>query len=174
MPSSRVSMECVSPSATKVRVRRSSCCTASRPMPRSTSSGQVWSLSWSPRDIGNCSRCTRPRASDKPTSIEAYVDDAVRRDVTALFDHLSLDGAVVVGYSMGADIALRSRPMTGECPSWSYRVGHRQRRPGARAKNGAKSFIAGLEADNPDDEASLLGEFKYSPRGSTEPRSLPS
>jgi pimeloyl-ACP methyl ester carboxylesterase len=45
--------------------------------------------------------------SDKPTDIEAYTGDAVRRDVTALFDALGLENALMIGYSVGGDIALR-------------------------------------------------------------------
>jgi pimeloyl-ACP methyl ester carboxylesterase len=45
--------------------------------------------------------------SDKPTSVEAYTGDAVRRDVTALFDALGLEDALMIGYSIGGDIALR-------------------------------------------------------------------
>jgi pimeloyl-ACP methyl ester carboxylesterase len=45
--------------------------------------------------------------SAKPHEPEAYADDALTRDVQALFDHLALDGVIVVGYSMGSGIALR-------------------------------------------------------------------
>jgi len=45
--------------------------------------------------------------SAKPHEPEAYADDALTRDVQALFDHLGLDGVIVVGYSMGSGIALR-------------------------------------------------------------------
>src|SRR6476620_6872999 len=45
--------------------------------------------------------------SAKPHEPEAYADDALTRDVQALFDELGLDGVTVVGYSMGSGIALR-------------------------------------------------------------------
>jgi len=44
--------------------------------------------------------------SSKPHEVEAYADDALTRDVRALFDHLGLDGVTVIGYSMGSGIAL--------------------------------------------------------------------
>jgi len=44
--------------------------------------------------------------SAKPHEPEAYADGALARDVQALFDHLDLDPVAVVGYSMGAGIAL--------------------------------------------------------------------
>jgi pimeloyl-ACP methyl ester carboxylesterase len=45
--------------------------------------------------------------SARPIDVEAYLDDAMKQDVAALFDHLGLDDVVLVGYSMGADLALR-------------------------------------------------------------------
>ena len=45
--------------------------------------------------------------SAKPHESEAYADDALTRDVQALFDHLGLDRITVIGYSMGSGIALR-------------------------------------------------------------------
>lgn len=45
--------------------------------------------------------------SDKPTDPSAYENDAMVRDVAALFDELHLQTADVVGYSMGAFTALR-------------------------------------------------------------------
>src|SRR5262249_5306402 len=38
---------------------------------------------------------------------ERFADDAMRRDVSALLDHLDVDEAVVVGYSMSAFTTLR-------------------------------------------------------------------
>jgi len=38
---------------------------------------------------------------------ERFADDAMRRDVSALLDHLAVDEAVVVGYSMSAFTTLR-------------------------------------------------------------------
>ena len=48
--------------------------------------------------------------SAKPTEPEAYADDALRRDVVALLDHLGIAECTVVGYSMGAHTALRLAP----------------------------------------------------------------
>ncbi len=45
--------------------------------------------------------------SEKPHEPEAYADEAMTRDAQALLDHLDLDRAHVVGYSMGATTALR-------------------------------------------------------------------
>ncbi|MFA5882529.1 MAG: alpha/beta hydrolase [Acidimicrobiia bacterium] len=45
--------------------------------------------------------------SAKPHDPAAYADDALTRDVRALLDHLGLDSVAVVGYSMGAGVALR-------------------------------------------------------------------
>lgn len=44
--------------------------------------------------------------STKPHEAAAYADAALARDVQALLDHLRLDRVVVVGYSMGAGVAL--------------------------------------------------------------------
>ena len=46
-------------------------------------------------------------ASDKPREKGAYANSAMARDVIALIQHLSLDSADVIGFSMGAGIALR-------------------------------------------------------------------
>ncbi len=43
--------------------------------------------------------------SSKPPEPEAYADDAMKRDVVALLDHLGLDDVLLVGYSMGAHLA---------------------------------------------------------------------
>lgn len=45
--------------------------------------------------------------SSKPYEPAAYENDAMARDVIALFDHLGLSSADVVGYSMGAGNAMR-------------------------------------------------------------------
>lgn len=45
-------------------------------------------------------------ASDKPHDPEAYGGDTMARDVSALIDHLGLDTVHVVGYSMGAWVAV--------------------------------------------------------------------
>jgi len=45
--------------------------------------------------------------SDKPHEVAAYQNQAMVKDVRALFDHLGLNHADVVGYSMGAGTAVR-------------------------------------------------------------------
>src|SRR5207249_41 len=45
--------------------------------------------------------------SEKCYDPAAYANDAMFRDVGALFDHLGLESADVLGYSMGAATALR-------------------------------------------------------------------
>lgn len=44
--------------------------------------------------------------SAKPHGLDAYAHGALTRDVQALFDHCRLDRVALVGYSMGAGIAL--------------------------------------------------------------------
>jgi pimeloyl-ACP methyl ester carboxylesterase len=46
-------------------------------------------------------------SSGKPHDSAAYSNDAMVRDVVALFDHLGLEEANVAGYSMGAGVAMR-------------------------------------------------------------------
>jgi pimeloyl-ACP methyl ester carboxylesterase len=46
-------------------------------------------------------------ASDKPRDPAAYANSAMARDVDALITHLDLDSVDVLGYSMGAGVALR-------------------------------------------------------------------
>jgi pimeloyl-ACP methyl ester carboxylesterase len=46
-------------------------------------------------------------ASDKPREVAAYADSALARDVLALIEHLRLDAADVIGFSMGAGTTTR-------------------------------------------------------------------
>ncbi len=46
--------------------------------------------------------------SDKPHDAVAYADDAMSKDVSALLDQLNASRVVLVGYSMGANVALRT------------------------------------------------------------------
>jgi pimeloyl-ACP methyl ester carboxylesterase len=46
-------------------------------------------------------------ASDKPREVAAYADSALARDVLALIEHLRLDAADVIGFSMGAGTTAR-------------------------------------------------------------------
>src|SRR6478736_2949299 len=54
--------------------------------------------------------------SEKPHEPEAYADGAMTRDARALLDHLELERAHVVGYSMGASTAL-ARASTTSSPA---------------------------------------------------------
>jgi pimeloyl-ACP methyl ester carboxylesterase len=45
--------------------------------------------------------------SEKCYDPDAYKDEAMAKDVVALFDHLGLESADVVGYSMGSATAIR-------------------------------------------------------------------
>ncbi|HEV2852676.1 MAG TPA: alpha/beta hydrolase [Thermoanaerobaculia bacterium] len=46
-------------------------------------------------------------SSDKPREVSAYAGSAMARDVVALIDHLGLEAADVIGFSMGAGTAGR-------------------------------------------------------------------
>lgn len=46
-------------------------------------------------------------ASDKPREVAAYADSALARDVLGLIEHLRLDAADVIGFSMGAGTTAR-------------------------------------------------------------------
>jgi pimeloyl-ACP methyl ester carboxylesterase len=48
--------------------------------------------------------------SDKPYDIAAYADDRFAADVSAVLDHTSIEECALVGYSMGAFMALRTAP----------------------------------------------------------------
>jgi pimeloyl-ACP methyl ester carboxylesterase len=93
--------------------------------------------------------------SDKPREPAAYEDDAMVKDVVALLGHLDLEETDLVGYSMGADTALRFGAsdgrlrrlvlggIGGDPAKWgsaedAYRVAM------------AKRWLAGLEAPDPD------------------------
>ena len=95
--------------------------------------------------------------SSKPTEPEAYADDAMKRDVVALFDHLGLDDVLLVGYSMGAHLALRLAPSEPRVKAVVLLgIGE----SGTGGEDGADrrdALVAVLEADSPDDvdDASL-------------------
>jgi pimeloyl-ACP methyl ester carboxylesterase len=89
--------------------------------------------------------------SAKPTDPAAYADDAMRRDVEALLDHLALGDCAVVGYSMGAHTALRLAPDEPRIKALALLgIGD----PGDRSEEGAAgraTMLEALEADDPDD-----------------------
>jgi pimeloyl-ACP methyl ester carboxylesterase len=95
--------------------------------------------------------------SSKPTDPQAYADDAMKRDVVALFDHLGLDDVLLVGYSMGAHLTLRLAP---DEPRVKAVVLLGIGESGTGGEDGADrrdALVAVLEADSPDDvdDASL-------------------
>jgi pimeloyl-ACP methyl ester carboxylesterase len=95
--------------------------------------------------------------SSKPTDPQAYTDDAMKRDVVALFDHLGLDDVLLVGYSMGAHLALRLAPTDPRVKAVVLLgIGE----SGTGGEDGADrrdALVAVLEAESPDDvdDASL-------------------
>ena len=81
----------------------------------------------------------------------------MKRDVVALFDHLGLDDVLLVGYSMGAHLALRLAPDEPRVKAVVLLgIGER----GTGGEDGADrrdALVAVLEAESPDDvdDASL-------------------
>ena len=65
--------------------------------------------------------------SSKPTDPDAYADDAMKRDVIALFDHLGLENVLLVGYSMGAHARAPARA-AGAPGAGGRAAGHRRER----------------------------------------------
>ncbi len=95
--------------------------------------------------------------SSKPTDPDAYADDAMKRDVVALLDHLGLDRVVLVGYSMGAHLALRLAPDEARVKALVL-LGIGEGASGdERGPDRRDQLVAVLEADSPDDvdDASL-------------------
>src|SRR3954451_10219719 len=94
--------------------------------------------------------------SAKPTDPEAYADDAMKRDVVALFDHLGLDDVLLVGYSMGAHLALRLAP-TEPRVNAVVLLGIGEPGSGESGEGRRDALVAVLEAESPDDvdDASL-------------------
>jgi pimeloyl-ACP methyl ester carboxylesterase len=92
--------------------------------------------------------------SSKPTDPDAYADDAMKRDVIALLDHLGLDDVLLVGYSMGAHLALRLAP---EEPRVKAVVLLGIGETGTGGADRRDALVAVLEAESPDDvdDASL-------------------
>ena len=93
--------------------------------------------------------------SDKPHDPAAYENSAMSRDVAAFFDHLGLESADLVGYSMGAATAIRFAAgdrrvrklvlggIGGDPSTWGSAEVLAERK--ARAKR----IVAGLEAEDP-------------------------
>jgi pimeloyl-ACP methyl ester carboxylesterase len=94
--------------------------------------------------------------SSKPTDSEAYADDAMKRDVVALFDQLGLDDVVLVGYSMGAHLTLRLAPDEPRIKAVVL-LGIGEHGTGETGEGRRDALVAVLEAESPDDvdDASL-------------------
>jgi len=95
--------------------------------------------------------------SSKPTDPAAYADDAMKRDVVALFDHLGLDDVVLVGYSMGAHLTLRLAPDEPRVKAVVLLGIGESGTGGEDGTDRRDALVAVLEADSPDDvdDASL-------------------
>jgi len=95
--------------------------------------------------------------SSKPTDPDAYADDAMKRDVVALFDHLGLDDVVLVGYSMGAHLSLRLAPDEPRVKALVLLGIGESAAGGESGPERRDALMAVLEADSPDDvdDASL-------------------
>jgi len=95
--------------------------------------------------------------SSKPTDPDAYADDAMKRDVVALFDHLGLDDVVLVGYSMGAHLSLRLVPDEPRVKALVLLGIGESAAGGESGPERRDALMAVLEADSPDDvdDASL-------------------
>jgi pimeloyl-ACP methyl ester carboxylesterase len=96
--------------------------------------------------------------SAKPTDPAAYADDAMKRDVVALFDHLGLDDVLLVGYSMGAHLSLRLAPDEPRVKALVLLgIGESAAGDDGSGTDRRDALVAVLEADSPDDvdDASL-------------------
>jgi pimeloyl-ACP methyl ester carboxylesterase len=95
--------------------------------------------------------------SSKPTDPAAYADDAMKRDVVALFDHLGLDDVLLVGYSMGAHLSLRLVPDEPRVKALVLLGIGDSATGGESGPERRDQLVAVLEADSPDDvdDASL-------------------
>jgi pimeloyl-ACP methyl ester carboxylesterase len=90
--------------------------------------------------------------SGKPHDPAAYENDAMVRDVAAVFDQLSLSDADVVGYSMGAGTALRFAGTDGRVRRLVLGgIGGDPKAWGAPERDVMRQrWLAGLEAEDPD------------------------
>jgi pimeloyl-ACP methyl ester carboxylesterase len=89
--------------------------------------------------------------SEKPTDPASYAHDAMKRDVVALFDHLDVDDVVLVGYSMGAHLALRLAPDEPRVTSLVLLGIGESETSDEDGRAGHDALVAVLEADSPDD-----------------------
>jgi pimeloyl-ACP methyl ester carboxylesterase len=99
--------------------------------------------------------------SSRPTDPSAYEDDAMRRDVQALFDHLGLDECIVVGYSMGGQTALRLAADEPRVRALALLGVGENTGPIDGEADARATIIAALNADHPDDvEHASLRQFR--------------
>jgi pimeloyl-ACP methyl ester carboxylesterase len=90
--------------------------------------------------------------SDKPHQVAAYQNQAMVRDVRAFFDHLELNDADVVGYSMGAGTAVRfaaNEPRVRRLVLGGIGGDPADAAPRERLAARGQRMLAGLESDNP-------------------------
>jgi pimeloyl-ACP methyl ester carboxylesterase len=97
-------------------------------------------------------------ASDKPHEPEAYENDAMGRDASAVLDYYGITAADVIGYSMGSLTSMRLVP--DEPRARSLILGGVGGRGGRRATERARIADA-LESDGevPDKQASAFRNF---------------
>ncbi len=99
--------------------------------------------------------------SSRPTEREAYENDAIRRDVEALLDHLDINDCIVVGYSMGGQTALRFAATNARVKALVLLgVGEGNGRTDDQIDQ-RNQLIKALRADDPDDiELRSLRQFR--------------
>jgi pimeloyl-ACP methyl ester carboxylesterase len=105
--------------------------------------------------------------SEKPREPEAYGNDAMKRDVSALLDHLRIDECVLVGYSMGGHTSLRVAPDEPRVKALVLLgIGENAERradeqAGETSEDGREAMIRALETEDPEEiEASGLRRFR--------------
>lgn len=104
--------------------------------------------------------------SEKPREPEAYGNDAMKRDVSALLDHLRIDACVLVGYSMGGHTTLRvavDEPRVKALVLLGIGENAEQRADadGASGEDKREAMIRALETEDPEEiEASGLRRFR--------------
>lgn len=104
--------------------------------------------------------------SEKPREPEAYGNDAMKRDVSALLDHLRIDECVLVGYSMGGHTSLRvavDEPRVKALVLLGIGENAEQRADsdGASGEEKREAMIRALETEDPEEiEASGLRRFR--------------
>jgi non-heme chloroperoxidase len=74
--------------------------------------GRMWELAGYTEALGSCRHLLMDHRghgrSDQPVGLAAHVIDQYVADVIAVLDHASVDHAVLIGYSSGADVLYRT------------------------------------------------------------------